>query len=120
MSDNIKLIIEIPESYYNAICANKEGLIIAYDACHRIAHGIPLDFIKTEIEKLKDEAETIFGHELAFDKIYAYKRCLDILDNIDKADFPQAKDIEPTVENFSKVLDNELIRDAIKDCETDM
>lgn len=29
-----------------------------------------------------------------------------------KADFPQAKDIEPTVKNFSKVLDNKLIRDA--------
>lgn len=27
-------------------------------------------------------------------------------------DFPQAKDIEPTVKNFSKVLDNKLIRDA--------
>ena len=34
-----------------------------------------------------------------------------------QADFPQAKDIEPTVENFSKVLDNKLIRDAIRDCE---
>lgn len=29
-----------------------------------------------------------------------------------EVDFPQAKDIEPTVENFSKVLDNKLIRDA--------
>ena len=29
-----------------------------------------------------------------------------------KADFPQAKDIELTVKNFSKVLDNKVIRDA--------
>lgn len=29
-----------------------------------------------------------------------------------EADFPQAKDIEPTVESFSKMLDNKLIRDA--------
>lgn len=37
----------------------------------------------------------------------------DILKAESDADFPQAKDIEPTVESFSKVLDNKLIKEAI-------
>ena len=30
-------------------------------------------------------------------------------------DFPQAKDIEPTIESFKKVLDNRLIREALEE-----
>ena len=44
MSDNIRIVIEIPKSDYKAICANKEDAIIAHDTCRRIAkNGIPLD-----------------------------------------------------------------------------
>lgn len=48
MSKSVKLIIEIPKSDYETICANKEDAIIAHDTCRRIAkNGIPLDTIKT-------------------------------------------------------------------------
>lgn len=68
----MKLIIEIPESDYNVICANKEDAIIAHDTCRRIAHGIPLDENKGEwipvTEKLpepedKQEVKVIVSYE---------------------------------------------------------
>lgn len=65
------------------------------------------------------------------DSIYAYNRkyrmALEfVIDCVKRdmaeseTDFPQAEDIEPTVESFSKVLDNKLISDAIHDCRADM
>ena len=63
MSDNIQLIIEIPESDYKAICANKEDAITAHDTCRRIANnGIPFDSVKAEIkEKCDRDPYVMFG-----------------------------------------------------------
>ncbi len=52
MSDNIKLVIEIPKSDYNAICANKEDAIIAHDTCRRIANNsTPLSNVLANIKE---------------------------------------------------------------------
>lgn len=39
-----------------------------------------LDKIRDEIEHKREEAYKMFGHELGFDKIAAYDKCLDIID----------------------------------------
>lgn len=58
MSDNIKLVIEIPKSDYNAICANKEDAIIAHDTCRRIANNsTPLSNILSDIKGEIDELD---------------------------------------------------------------
>ena len=121
MSDNIKLIIEIPKSDYNAICANKEDAIIAHDTCRRIANNsTPLSNVLTEIkEKINYEYANTRG--MFPDYAGGLSHAYEIINKyIDDADFPQAKDIEHTAKNFSKVLDNKLIRDVIQDYEADM
>ena len=37
-----------------------------------------------------------------------------------KEDFPQAKDIEPAIDSFKKVLDNGLIREALDDADKEV
>ena len=39
-----------------------------------------IEDIRAEIEKRKEYAEIQYGHQLGFDKIYAYRACLDIID----------------------------------------
>lgn len=114
-SKTIKLIVEIPTETYLEI---KEGSIVrnAMASAEAIKNGIPFDPIKEEIGYEYANTHGIYP-EYASGLSHAYEI---INKRIDKTDFPQAKDIEPTVENFSKVLDNKLIRDAIQDCETDM
>ncbi len=110
MSDRIKLIIEISEGHYNEIM-NKAKYICPTGLERVIVNGTPLDSVKEQISNLSTYKFEIYNLKA---------RVLQILDSIGKADFPQAKDIEPTVKNFSKVLDNKLIKDAIQDCEADM
>ena len=38
-----------------------------------------IDNIRTEIEQMKEKAEINYGHQLSFDKIYAYNKCLEII-----------------------------------------
>ncbi len=64
MSDDMKLIIEIPKSDYEAICANKEDAIIAHDTCRRIANnGIPLDSDSERAETQAYFAGEAYGWE---------------------------------------------------------
>ena len=64
MSDNIKLVVEIPESDYKAICANKEDAIIAHDTCRRIAkNGIPLDTVENKGDWIFDGFCGNFGYD---------------------------------------------------------
>ena len=70
-------------------------------------NGITLDDVKAEMEKAKrfhvgtfeDDNPVDYGIVEGFDK------AIEILDNIGKADFPQAKDIEPTVKGFVNTMD---------------
>ena len=39
-----------------------------------------IELIRTEIAQTKDNAEIMYGHQLGFDKIYAYEKCLEIID----------------------------------------
>lgn len=78
MSDTVKVIIEIPESDYKAICENKEDAITAHDTCRRIAHGTPLDDVKAEMEDLAERYK-----EYRYANTYI-SLCIEILDNIGK------------------------------------
>lgn len=91
MSDTVKIIIEIPESDYKAICENKEDAITAHDTCRRIAkNGIPLDDVKAEIKQIWQGIDTISHNEyenaVEQGKEIAYENVLSILDNIGKAE----------------------------------
>lgn len=108
----MKLIIDIPEWKYKSICegveASKKCDVVGIDpSVHEaIYNGIPLNSVQEKIAKLPTYMFEIY--ELK-------SRVLHILDNIGRADFPQAEDIEPTVKNFSKILDNKLISNAIEE-----
>lgn len=39
-----------------------------------------LQEIRQEIVGFRDDAEIRYGHQLGFDKIYAYERCIDLID----------------------------------------
>lgn len=39
-----------------------------------------IDLIKAEIEQAKDNAETMYGHQLGFETINTYEKCLKIVD----------------------------------------
>ena len=44
---------------------------------------IPIEIlqeIRQEIVGFRDDAEIRYGHQLGFDKIYAYERCIDLID----------------------------------------
>ena len=36
--------------------------------------------IKSEIEQIKEKAEIYYGHQLGYDKISTYNKCLEIID----------------------------------------
>ena len=40
-----------------------------------------IEDIKAEIEQMKEKAEIDYGHQLGFDKIYTYNKCLEIINN---------------------------------------
>lgn len=91
MSDTVKLIIEIDENTYKDI---KKGKVyssmrdVPQESVLAIAHGIPLDDVKAEIEKTKrfhigtfeDDNPIDYGIVEGFDKAIA------ILDNIGKTE----------------------------------
>lgn len=83
----MKLIIDIPEENYESCKRELEYLgehevIDTYT--FSVAKGIPFDSviedIKAGIRQRIDYAETQYGHQLGFDKIYAYTTCLEIID----------------------------------------
>ena len=81
----IKLIVEIPKSDYNAICANKEDAIIAHDTCRRIANNsTPLSNV---LAKLKTEIENrsygIANDSVIQGEMYERRAVLEIIDNIE-------------------------------------
>jgi hypothetical protein len=114
------LLIEISEDLFERICQassvpDMQGIDIV-NAINAIKNGTPLDTIKAEITEAYTKTHLMFPN-YADGLSHAYE----IFDkHLYKADFPQAEDIEHTVENFSKVLDNKLIKDAIQDCEVDI
>lgn len=69
MSDNIKLVIEIPKDYYKVLTESeiimtsprsaKTFMSVIYSA---IAHGIPLDDLATQIERLKHQHTDVSGY----------------------------------------------------------
>lgn len=100
----MKLIIDISEELYQ-MCKNCLGDADCIESA--IAHGTPLDDVVVKIEKARsfhvgtpeDDNPIDYGVVIGFDK------ALKILDNIGKADFPQAEDIEPTVKGFVDTMD---------------
>lgn len=59
MSDNIKLIIEIPKDYYEIIKRDVECHLTDYRPFLIIGNGAPLDTVKAEIEKKCDRINSI-------------------------------------------------------------
>lgn len=64
MSDNIKLVIEIPKETVNeikdnAMFAESIASQIKWDVTSAIVNGIPLDDVKAEIEKKCDRINSI-------------------------------------------------------------
>lgn len=107
MSETVKLIIEIPKEMMKALeVGNFGSKYNPYDVCWRVRNGTPLDDVKAEIAKpIQEECCYIGAARIQADTI---KWCLEIIDNIGKAeseDFPQAKDIEPTVKGFVDTMD---------------
>lgn len=88
MSDIVKLIIEIPKDYYEALSKTKEiissqrsgktFMSVIYSA---VAHGTPLDEVKAEIDEQYDRIRpyNIYVAE-------GLEMALEILDNIGKAE----------------------------------
>ena len=56
------------------------------DCClgiHNENENVPIELlqeIRQEIAGFRDDAEIRYGHQLGFDKIYAYERCIDLID----------------------------------------
>lgn len=83
MSDNIKLIIEIPKDYYEIIKHDVEHHLTDYRPFEIIGNGIPLDDVKAEIEMaLAKEGNT----DMAKAQALALSWVLELLDNIGKAE----------------------------------
>ena len=49
-------------------------------AIKALEQGDVLREIRQEIVGFRDDAEIRYGHQLGFDKIYAYERCIDLID----------------------------------------
>lgn len=89
MSDTVKLIIEIPEVYYEALSKTEEiissqrsgktFMSVIYSA---VAHGIPLDDLKAEIGKAQEPymLSADYDQGVRFGLMLAYQ----ILDRIGK------------------------------------
>lgn len=57
------------------------GISEAYKmAIKALEQGDILREIRQEIVGFRDDAEIRYGHQLGFDKIYAYERCIDLID----------------------------------------
>lgn len=57
------------------------GISEAYKmAIKALEQGDILREIRQEIVGFRDDAEIRLGHQLGFDKIYAYERCIDLID----------------------------------------
>lgn len=118
MTDKVKLIIEIPKEDYEFTKGAKAARVFPSEYYVKlILNGIPLPkghgrlIDADELENhLKEDADE-------WDE-YALARVEDaptVIGKESEVDFPQAKDIEPTVKSFSKVLDNKLISNAIEE-----
>ena len=89
MNDTVKLIIEIPKYDYEEVGHLVADGIFDYNGviatvCKAIANGIPLDDVKAEIAKpIQEECCYIGEARIQADTI---KWCLEILDNIGKAE----------------------------------
>lgn len=80
MSDNIKLIIEIPKDYYEIIKHDVENNLTDYRPFEIIGNGIPLDDVKAKIETdLSWEMYDDYGNETGL-----HKELMKILDSVGK------------------------------------
>ena len=93
----MKLIIDIPEDYYEVLSkteviltsqrSGKTFMSVIYSA---VKNGVPLDDVKTEIEQICQDIDTCSHNEyenaVEQGKEIAYENVLDILDNIGKAE----------------------------------
>ena len=115
MSDTIKIIVEILKDDFKKLVNPYQHNEIWCERLKRIViHGIPLNDVKAKIAEEICLTDNPYTKETKY--TIEHLKLLEILDNIGKVeseDFPQAKDIEPTIKNFSKVLDNKLISNAI-------
>ena len=50
-------------------------------AIQALEQGDVLREIRQEIAEFRNDAEIRYGHQLGFDKIYAYERCIDLIDS---------------------------------------
>lgn len=50
-------------------------------AIKALEQGDVLREIRQEIAGFRDDAEIRYDHQLGFDKIYAYERCIDLIDS---------------------------------------
>jgi len=92
MSDTVKLIIEIPKDYYEALSKTKEiissqrsGKTLMSIIYSAVANGIPLDDVKAEIEDLDRYYDNDYFSTNNC-PMYKCNEVLQILDNIGKAE----------------------------------
>lgn len=86
----MKLIITIPKDKYRYIQKLEQDntdYATTRMLYHAVTKGKPyleqgdvLRELRQEIVGFRDDAEIRYGHQLGFDKIYAYERCIDLID----------------------------------------
>ena len=94
MSDTVKLIIEIPKDYYEALSKTEEiissqrsGKTLMSVIYSAVAHGIPLEDVISKIEKLNPvDYGSMFSYESHNGAKDMKRDILEILDNIGKAE----------------------------------
>ena len=84
MSDTVKLIIEIPKSALELLNTTGVDWLDAEHILSAVAHGIPLDDVKAEIEA--KHLSIVEKNDFDNGRTYGYDECLSILDNIGKAE----------------------------------
>lgn len=85
MSDTVKLIIEIPEEEYKRM--TEESIYSTHVMICAIQNGIPLDDVKTEIEKLNPvDYGSMFSYESHNGARDMKRDILDIIDDIGKVE----------------------------------
>lgn len=87
MSDNIKLVIEIPKELYE----NKKGYLTNMDAymiCKAVQNGTPLDDVKEQMKKARCFHIGTFEGDNPIDYgiVEGFDKAIAILDNIVKAE----------------------------------
>ena len=66
MSDNIKLVIEIPKKALELLNTTGVDWLDAEHILSAVAHGIPLDDVKAEIKKKCDRINDSIASELSY------------------------------------------------------